>query len=112
MELSEILMRAFVLRRMGNHRGRLGDVVLIGSTHARTLRVREFLTRNGHPFHYVDLERDGEAQDLLDCFQVSAADIPVMIYRGDAVLRNPTKRQIADCLGFNEAIDARASGIS
>jgi thioredoxin reductase (NADPH) len=106
-ELSEILMRAFILRRLELIAHDLGDVVLIGSTHcAGTLRVKEFLTRNGHPFHYIDLDRDSEAQELLDRFHVSAADIPVVICRGDAVLRNPTNRQIADCLGLNEEIDA------
>ena len=44
-------------------------------------------------------------QELLDRFNVSARDVPVLICRGEPVLRNPTNRQIADCLGFNEAID-------
>ena len=105
-ELSEILMRAFILRRIELIAGGYGDVVLIGSTHcAGTLRVKEFLTRNGHPFHYIDLDRDADAQELLDRFHVSAADVPVLICRGDAVLRNPSNQQIADCLGFNDAID-------
>ena len=105
-ELSEILMRAFVLRRVELIAAGYGDVVLIGSMHcAGTLRVREFLTRNGHPFHYIDLDRDADAQDLLDRFHVTAADVPVLICRGDAVLRNPSNERIADCLGFNDAID-------
>jgi len=105
-ELSEIMMRAFILRRLELIAGGMGDVVVIGSSHtAGTLRVKEFLTRNGHPFQYIDLDRDRDAQDLLDRFQVNAADIPVMICRGDAVLRNPTNAQVADCLGFNDAID-------
>ena len=105
-ELSEILMRAFILRRLELIARHLGDVVVIGSAHcAGTLRVKEFLTRNGHPFHYVDLDRDHEAQELLDRFHVGVADIPVLICRGDAVLRNPTNSRIAECLGFNEEID-------
>ena len=64
-------------------RADLGDVVVIGSTHSSgTLRVKEFLTRNGHPFHYVDLDRDPDAQDVLDRFQVGVADVPVVICRG------------------------------
>src|SRR5439155_747454 len=105
-ELSEIFMRAFILRRIELIASGYGDVVLIGSTHcAGTLSVREFLTRNGHPFHYIDLDRDADAQDLLDRFHVTAADVPVLICRGDTVLRNPGNQQIADCLGFNDAID-------
>jgi thioredoxin reductase (NADPH) len=105
-ELSEILMRAFILRRVEVIASGFGDVVLIGSTHcAGTLRLKEFLTRNGHPHVNLDLDRDEDAQALLDRFHVTAADVPVLICRGEAVLRNPTTRQVADCLGFNETID-------
>jgi thioredoxin reductase (NADPH) len=105
-ELSEILMRAFILRRSELIAGGFGDVVVIGSMHcAGTLRVKEFLTRNGHPYHYIDLDSDAEAQDLLDRFHIDARDVPVLICRGDAVLRNPSNSRIAECLGFNDAID-------
>src|SRR5204863_4548890 len=105
-ELSEIFMRAFILRRLELIARDLGDVVVIGSTNSPgTLRVKEFLIRNGHPFHYIDLDRDRDAQELLDRFQITVADGPVVIGRGDAVLRNPTNSQIADSLGFNEEID-------
>jgi len=105
-ELSEILMRAFILRRVEMIAHEFGDVVLVGSTHAPgTLRVKEFLTRNGHPYQYIDLDRDAGVQDVLDRFHVAVADVPVLICRGEVVLRNPTNEQIADCLGFNDAID-------
>jgi thioredoxin reductase (NADPH) len=105
-ELSDILMRAFILRRVELISRGIGDVVLLGSENcAGTLRVKEFLTRNGHPYSWIDLERDPAAQDLLDRFHVADEDVPVLICRGDTVLRNPTNQQIADCLGFNEAID-------
>ena len=105
-ELSEILMRAFILRRVELIARGLGDVVLVGSIHSPgTLRVKEFLTRNGHPYTYIDLDRESDVQDLLDRFHVTHADVPVLICRGTHVLRNPTPQQIADCLGFNDAID-------
>jgi len=105
-ELSELIMRAFILRRVELIAHGFGDVVLAGSDHcAGTLRVKEFLTRNGHPYSYIDLDHDDEAQNLLDHFHVTAADVPVVICRGEVVLKNPTNQQIADCLGFNEAID-------
>jgi thioredoxin reductase (NADPH) len=106
-ELSEILMRAFILRRAELIAHGLGDVVLVGSTHcAGTVRVKEFLTRNGHPYAYIDLDRDDGVQELLDRFHVSMREIPFLICRGELVLRNPTNEAIADCLGFNDAIDA------
>ena len=105
-ELGEILMRAFILRRVELIAAGVGDIVLIGSIHsASTLRIKEFLMRNGHPYSYVDLERDPDVQNLLDSFQISPSEIPVLICRGQVVLRNPNNQQIADCLGFNESID-------
>src|SRR5919109_788195 len=105
-ELSDILMRAFILRRVELIAAGVGDIILIGSTHsASTLRIKEFLMRNGHPYSYIDLERDLDVQNLLDTFQISANEIPVLICRGQVVLRNPNNHQIADCLGFNESVD-------
>ena len=61
--------------------------------------------RNGHPYSYIDLERDSDVQNLLDNFKISASEIPVLICRGQLALRNPSNQQIADCLGFNESVD-------
>jgi thioredoxin reductase (NADPH) len=106
-ELSDILMRAFILRRLSLIARGFGDVVLIGSTHSLgTLRIKEFLTRNGHPYSYIDLDRDADTQDLLDHFKVAISELPVLICQGKAVLRNPTNQEVADCLGFNAGIDA------
>ncbi len=105
-ELSDILMRAFILRRLELIAHGFGDVVLIGSHYsAATLRIKEFLTRNGHPYSFIDLDVDDGVQELLDHFQIDADDVPVLICRGTIVLRNPTNQEIAACLGFNEGID-------
>ncbi len=72
---------------------------------SETLRIKQFLTRNGHPYSFIDLDHDEGVQAILDHFHVSAADVPVVICRGELVLRNPSNQQIADCLGFNEGID-------
>jgi thioredoxin reductase (NADPH) len=105
-ELSGILMRAFILRRVELLAQGVGDVTLVGSNHsADTLRIKEFLTRNGHPYTYIDLERDVDMQVLLDRFNISSADTPVLICRGETILRNPKNQQIADCLGFNQAVN-------
>jgi thioredoxin reductase (NADPH) len=105
-ELGEILTRAFILRRVELIAAGVGDIVLVGSTNsASTLRIKEFLMRNGHPYSYIDLDRDPDVQKLLDSFQVSASEIPVLICRGQVVLRNPSNQQIANCLGFNESVD-------
>ena len=105
-ELSEIFVRAFLLRRVALITGNFADVVLVGSNHSSdTLRIKEFLTRNAHPYISIDPDRDAGIQELLDHFKFSITELPVLICRGTAVLRNPTNPQIADCLGFNAAID-------
>jgi thioredoxin reductase (NADPH) len=105
-ELSDIFMRAFILRRVELMVQGIGDAILLGSTHSPgTLRIKEFLTRNGHPYSYIDLDSDSEAQVSLDRFHVSVDDVPVLICRGELVLRNPNNTEIAECLGFNEPID-------
>lgn len=105
-ELSEIFMRAFILRRLELISRGYGNLILLGSRHsAQTLRLREFLTRNGHPYTYVDLDTDKASQELLDRFNVALDEIPVTICGTGTVLRNPTIQKLADCLGFNANID-------
>jgi thioredoxin reductase (NADPH) len=105
-ELSEILMRAFILRRAEFIANGWGDAVLLGTNNSSgTLRIKEFLTRNGYPHNYIDLEGESNVQELLAHFQVTASDVPIVICRGKIVLRNPTNHQVADCLGFNDGID-------
>jgi len=105
-ELGDILMRAFILRRVELIAQGLGDVVVVGSEHcAATLRMRDFLTRNGHPHAYIDLDRQAGAQELLDRFSVTIAEVPVLICRGQLVLRNPSNREITECLGLNDPLD-------
>jgi thioredoxin reductase (NADPH) len=104
-ELNETFMRAFILRRMLLIASGHGNVILMGSRHsAKTLRLREFLSRNGHPHAYVDLDRDKGFQELLDRFAVKVEEIPVVICNGKTVLRSPSTKELADCLGFNISI--------
>ena len=105
-ELSDIIMNAFLARRLSLKETGQGNVVVLGSKYStNTLAVREFLTRDGHPFTYFDLESDPVTQDLLDRFGVTGNDIPVLICNNTQVLKNPSTREIAECLGFNWNID-------
>lgn len=105
-ELSDVFLRAFILRRLELIARKIGDLIVIGSSHSLdTLRIKEFLTRNYQPYSYIDVERDAEVQELLDRFGVSITDLPVLICRRSLVLRNPSSQEIGECLGFNVAID-------
>ncbi len=110
-ELSELLMRAFILRRValiGDEGSGGADAIVIGSRHcAHTLRLRQFLSRNGFPYQWIDVESDPSTQDLLDRFHVRIDEMPVVICHGQTVLRDPTNRELADCLGMNPEIDGK-----
>jgi thioredoxin reductase (NADPH) len=104
-EIGDLVMGAFIYRRSELIEKGLGDVVVLGSSHcAGTLRVKEFLIRNGHPFTYIDLDREKDVESLLESFKVSSGDVPVVICRGTK-LRKPSNEDIANCLGFNAGID-------
>ena len=101
-ELSELFMRAFILRRMGVIQSGRSEVLLLGSDHSPdTLRLREFLTRNTRPYVNIDIEHDADAQALLERFHVRSEDIPVVVCRGGELLKNPSNAAVAQCLGMN-----------
>jgi thioredoxin reductase (NADPH) len=105
-ELSDILLRAFILRRLQLIQRAFGDVVILGSYHCSSmLHLTEFLMRNGQPYTVRDLDTDPESQELLDRFHVSSADVPVVICHGTVILKNPSIRELADCLGMNPTLD-------
>ena len=104
--ISQVLMTAFIFRRLELIANHVGDVVVIGSPHSPgTLRIKEFLSRNGHPYTYLDLDKDTGVQEMLDKFKVGVDEIPVLICRGTVALRNPSNQQVADCLGLNPKLD-------
>jgi thioredoxin reductase (NADPH) len=105
-ELSDIFMRAFLLRRLALINEGKGNLILLGSRHsANTLRLREFLGRNEHPFNYIDLDTDKTSQELLDRFNITPDEIPVIVCGAKKVLRNPTIQELANCVGLNVAVD-------
>jgi thioredoxin reductase (NADPH) len=107
-ELSEVFLRAFILRRVALITMGFGNLVLMGSRHsADTLRLREFLSRNGQPHTFVDLDTDKDSQQLLDRFHVTLDEIPVVICNASGIaMRNPSTQDLADCLGLNANIDS------
>ncbi len=66
---------------------------------ARTHAVRDFLTRNGQPFRFLDVATDPEAQQLLD--QHPTADLPLVAFPDGTVLSAPENPRLADRLGLS-----------
>ena len=104
-ELSEIFMRAFILRRMALMESEQGDVIFIGvANSSSTLRARQFLGRNAVPYVSLDADADGDAAALLEQFRVARDELPVVLC-GGKILRNPDNESLAECLAMNPEID-------
>jgi thioredoxin reductase (NADPH) len=105
-DIGEVIMRAFILRRVGLMRYSQGGVVLIGSSHSGdTLRLQRFLARNGYPHRMLDTDSDPDAEGFLTCLQVGHQELPVVVLPGHAFLRNPSTPALADALGLTEQFD-------
>jgi thioredoxin reductase (NADPH) len=101
-ELGEIFMEAFVARRLLMIQLGEGNVVLFGAkSSARSLALREFLTRNAHPFTYVDIDSESFAGELMEKLAVRHSEIPVVYCNNRYVLRNPSIAELAQCLDLN-----------
>ena len=101
-DLSELMMRAFILRRMGMLQSGVSEVTVLGSGEAGdTLRIRQFLTRNARPYVDIDIDHDPDAQALLERFHVRPQDLPVVVCRAGEVFKNPDIGSLAECLGIN-----------
>src|SRR4051812_24930481 len=106
-ELGEILLPTFIGRRLDLIQRGAGDVVVVGSDRSRgTLRVCEFLARNGHPYTLFNIERDAGAAEFLARFDASVNDIPLVIARNSTALRDPSDEELARTLDFNVSVDA------
>ncbi len=108
-ELSEILMRAFILRRVALAAQDSNDMILLGSRHSgSTQHIKEFLSRNGQPFTYQDVETDPGVQVVLDRFHIGVDEVPVILCQGGHVLKNPSLESLSSVLGLSATLDPQA----
>ncbi|PRY09460.1 cyclic nucleotide-binding domain-containing thioredoxin-disulfide reductase [Paraburkholderia sp. BL25I1N1] len=101
-ELSETIMRAYILRRVAFIQDQHGGTLVIGSSASwSTLVLRHFLSRNAQPFAYFDIVEHEEAKGLLERYDATEADIPVIVTGQGNVLKQPTNRAVADAIGLS-----------
>lgn len=104
-DIGEVVMRAFILRRVGMMLHGEAGIALIGPAHAAaTARIESFLRRNGLPHRQIDTETDADAGGFLECFRLTPEDLPVVVVRGQT-LRRPSNGQVADALGLTVDLD-------
>jgi thioredoxin reductase (NADPH) len=98
--LGDIVLRAYLLRRemlIGLGAG----FQIVGSRFSPDSRsLREFAARNRLPYRWIDLEEDEAAEALLNGLDVAPEETPVVIWRGNQVLRNPSNEELAQMIGL------------
>jgi thioredoxin reductase (NADPH) len=105
-DVGERIMRALILRRMGLIESGVGPVIVGDEGNGDVLRLTNFLRRNGQPYRQLDPEQDSCARTLIERFEVSSEELPIVLCLGGQLLRNPSEDQLARCVGLVGPIDA------
>jgi thioredoxin reductase (NADPH) len=105
-ELGEIIMRAFILRRVALIEGSFGNIVLGHESTSDVMRIQVFLTRQGIPHSLLDPATDSEAAALLEKLGVGEADLPIVVCSDGSLLKNPSNADVARCLGITPELVA------
>jgi thioredoxin reductase (NADPH) len=101
--LGNVFLRAYLLRR-SLMIGRGAGLRIVGSRYSPdTLRLREFADRNRLPHRWVDVDNDPQAEALLADLGVRPEETPVVLWRGETVLRNPSTAELARVVGLRQA---------
>jgi thioredoxin reductase (NADPH) len=105
-EVGEIVMRAFILRRVGLIEEGGAGSVLVGIPGTSDLtRLQDFLRRNGHPYAVLDSANDAEGKAMVERLGVLPGDLPLMLCPNGTVLRRPSNVEAAACLGITPDLD-------
>lgn len=105
-DVGEIVMRAFILRRVGLIDAGAGSV-LIGATGSAALsRLQGFLSRNAFPYIVLDSASEGEGRALIERLGIRTTELPLMVCPNGTVLKHPTDSEAAACLGMTPEIVA------
>jgi thioredoxin reductase (NADPH) len=104
-EIGEILMRAYILRRVGLIQDGGSGSVLVGNPGTADLsRLQDFLRRNGYPNTVFDATTD-EGRAVMERFGVLPEELPLMLCPNGTVLKRPTNAEAGICLGITPDLD-------
>jgi thioredoxin reductase (NADPH) len=104
-EIGEIMMRAFILRRVGLiEDGGVGSVLVGNPGAGDVVRLEGFLRRNGYPYTLLDAAKE-DGREVVERVGVLADELPLMICPNGTVLRRPSDAQAAACLGIIAELD-------
>ena len=102
-ELGEMIMRAFILRRVGLLEQGVGPVLLGRAGSAGILRLQAFLSRNAYPHLVIDCSSD-RGRQLINDLSLPAEDLPLLICPCGRLLRHPTNEETGVWLGITPTL--------
>ena len=107
-EVGEIMMRAFILRRVGLiEEGGVG-AVLVGTPGAPELvRLEGFLGRNAYPYTVLDASKDTEGRAVVERFGVLPEELPIVVCPNGTLLKRPTDAEAGAFLGITPSLDPK-----
>ena len=104
-EIGEIMMRAYILRRVGLIQDGNAGSVLVGRPGDSDLnRLENFLRRNGYPYTVLSAD-DEEGRTVMDRFGVLPEELPIMLCPNGTLLKRPTDAEAGICLGLTPDLD-------
>jgi thioredoxin reductase (NADPH) len=105
-DVGEILMRAFILRRVGLiEEGGVGSVLIGKPGTPELVRLEGFLGRNGYPYTVLDASDDDDGRAVVERFGVLPDELPLMVCPNGTVLKRPTDAEAGVILGITPELD-------
>jgi thioredoxin reductase (NADPH) len=107
-ELGEMIMRAYILRRVALiQEGGAGSLLIDRAGSPDLTRLQGFLSRNGYPHAVLDAATDEDARAAIERFGVTPDELPLMICPNGALLKRPSEAEAGRCLGMTPVLDPK-----
>ena len=104
--LSDLILQTFIARAQALKDSDYVGLRVVGPASCRdTFRIRDFLSKNHVEFNWIDLEKDADFSEILEQFDVGHEETPVIVYGGEWIIKNPSNRKMAECLGMKKPIE-------
>ena len=105
-DVGEIMMRAFILRRVGLiEEGGAGSVLVGNPGTPDLVRLQGFLRRNGYPYAVLDASAEEGGRALVERLGILPEELPLLVCSNGTVLKRPTDSEAGICLGITPELD-------
>ena len=102
-ELGELVMRAFILRRVGLLERGVGPVLLGRAGSPDLLRLQTFLSRNAYPHLVIDCSSE-RGRQMIEALNLPATDLPLLICACGRLLKRPSNEEAGVWLGITPTL--------